>query len=153
MKPIRERLTYANVMATIAVFGVIAGGTAVALPDGDGGPAKRPVKFKALTTLNGCGSYSENLFRPSAGKDSSGIVHLRGGLGGCDDAEDDVLFRLKPKLRPAKETWAVVPVNGGLGAVYVQPDGTGHFTDVAAATVGDPSEVIFLDNVSFPAKP
>lgn len=32
MSQLRQRLTYANVMSTIAVFGVIAGGTALALP-------------------------------------------------------------------------------------------------------------------------
>jgi hypothetical protein len=146
----REKLSYANVMATIAVFGVIAGGTAVALPDRDSGPRERPVTFKQLNMLNGCEVFSETLFRPSAGKDSSGIVHLRGVMYGCDP--DETLFRLKPKLRPKKSTWSVVVVNGGLGAVYVNPDGTGHFTNVAAATNGDPTESIFLDGITFPAR-
>lgn len=138
----RERLTYANVLATLAVFGVVAGGTAVALPDGQ---AKRGTEMRRLHLRNGWASYSPQLAKPAAGKDSDGFVHLQGGITGNVAMSP---FRLAPKLRPPGEVDFVIVTNGpGTAALAISKGGAAHISNIN----GDPSETSWLDGVTFRA--
>jgi hypothetical protein len=156
---IRRRLTYANVMSTLAVFGVLAGGTALALPgrnsvdSGDirNGQVKAAdvadLEFKNAKLLGGWVDSDDDDAPPGFAVDAQGVVHLRGGLDGSD-AVDTMPFRLPRALRPApghRIRELVLAGNNTVGVVNVLEDGS------VIVNATDPV-LVSLDGISFSPK-
>jgi hypothetical protein len=83
MKRLRTQLTYANVMATVAVFLVLAGGTAVAatqmLPKNSVGP--RQLKKGAVTPAKLNRAAKSTLTGPTGPKGATGATGPKGDKG------------------------------------------------------------------------
>jgi hypothetical protein len=156
---IGRRLTYANVMSTLAVFGVLAGGTALALPgrnsvdSGDirNGQVKAPdvadLEFKNAKLLDGWLDSDDDDAPPGFAIDAQGVVHLRGALDGSD-AIDGEAFRLPRALRPApghRVRELVLAGNNTVGVVNVFEDGSVLVNATDAALVS-------LDGITFTPK-
>jgi len=156
---ILSRLTYANVMSTLAVFAVLAGGTALALPgrnsvdSGDirNGQVKAPdvadLEFKNAKLLNGWVASDDDGALPGFAVDAEGIVHLRGALDGTD-ALDTVAFTLPRALRPApghRVRELVLAGNNTVGVLNVFEDGS------VFANATDPA-LVSLDGITFSPK-
>jgi hypothetical protein len=142
MRRIRSHLTYANVMATIAVFLVLGGGAYAAfhLPKNSvrsgnivNGQVKTkdlgvPVRFKDAGVRSTCspGIWVNNFptltNRAAYARDPFGFVHLRGIVSTCNGA-GLTIFRLPAGFRPAKlESMADIGYSSA-SAVQVTPGG------------------------------
>jgi hypothetical protein len=168
MRRIRQHLTYANVMATIAVFLVLSGGTAVALSGSNtvfsddivNGQVK-PQDLAPAPTIIGAGlpdacstttwSNDRDLDFNRAGyyRDPYGRVFLRGAVQNCGYS-GDTIFTLPPGYRPGKHE-----VQMGAGGSDQTPEVD---IDAVGGTVRAPgqptnSPPVWLDGLSFRCGP
>ena len=143
MRRIRSKLTYANVMATLAVFLVLGGGAYAAfhLPKNSvrsrnivNGQVKTkdlgvPVRFKDAGVRSLCSpgiwvnNFPTKTNRAAYARDPFGFVHLRGIVSTCNGA-GMTIFKLPAGYRPAKlESMTDLGFSGGSSAVQVTPGG------------------------------
>jgi hypothetical protein len=142
MRRIRSHLTYANVMATLAVFLVLGGGAYAAfhLPKNSvksrnivNGQVKTkdlgvPVRFKdaGLPGLCKPGVWVNNnpttTNRAAYARDAFGFVHLRGIVSTCNGA-GMTIFKLPAGFRPAKLELLAGFGFSSASAVQVAPGG------------------------------
>jgi hypothetical protein len=155
MRRIRQHLTYANVIATIAVFLVLGGGSAVALSGsntvqsddlGPGAQVKaadvaanavdgqdvKDLTFQPLTLKNGWIGNCSGAGAPGIAKSVEGIVHLRGGI--CQTpGSSDPSFTVPAGFRPSKPEFLVVDLlSGYTGRIRIEPNG--GFTSLAGVS-------------------
>jgi hypothetical protein len=152
---IRDRLTYANVVATIALFVALGGGTYAAfnLPRNSveskhivNGQVKggdvADVKWKPVTLINGWTAVGDPFNDPGYAIDAEGFVHLRGVLNGSLQTSP-AAFDLPPNARPARNQR--VAISGTATSALVLPDGQ---VRINGTDITSPS----LDGAAFPAK-
>jgi hypothetical protein len=110
MRRIHSHLTYANVISTLALFLVLAGGSAVAL-NGSNTVSNDDVKdlrFVTLQLTNGWQRDSnQGTYAPSVAIDDQGVVHFRGAME-QPTGTSNTAFRLPKAFRPRKNLY--VPV-------------------------------------------
>jgi hypothetical protein len=152
---IRDRLTYANVTATIALFVALSGGAyaALNLPRNSveskhivNGQVKAAdvadVKFKPVTLINGWTAVGDPFNDPGYAVDAEGLVHLRGVLNGALETSPEA-FDLPPDARPARNTR--VAISGTATSALVLPDGQ---VRINGSDISSPS----LDGAAFSIK-
>jgi hypothetical protein len=171
---IRSRLTYANVMATIAVFIALGGGAyaAFSLPRNSVKSkhivnhqvkAKDLVKPAAVKSAglptNESGSCAESPgewaeFDPDSRgrlgyyRDVDGVVHLNGAAVDC--STDDIIFHLPPGFRPRNPFEAAIGLRNNGPPVSVDIVRATGEVNVITAADGD---IYKLDPVSFRCGP
>jgi hypothetical protein len=148
---LRSHLTYANVIATLAVFLVVGGGTAFAAyvvssnsqigpgtvsghspPAGKhaniiagsvNGADVKDLAFQDLTLGTGWSGGCYGTGAPAVAKSAEGVVHLRGGM--CrTSGTSTFLFTLPAAYRPANPEYLTVDqINGATGRIDVNPNG------------------------------
>jgi hypothetical protein len=175
MRRMRRHLTYANVMATLAVFLVLGGGAYAAfhLPRNSvrsrnivNGQVRqqdlaKPPPFKSAglkgntvpgvctSTPNQWASSSPGSYGPVGFyRDLDGIVHLTGIPMYCNPPSD-VIFRLPPGYRPPQRIQIQESGDGG----QVRPIALNGRTGGVAANGLSTGYTVFLDGVSFRCGP
>lgn len=163
-----NRISPSMVVAVVALFAAIAGGTAVALHGGSAGrPELKVVKDNPQSFSDPCSTgetkvfcgvisppyngwehYGNGFAEVSYLIDDDGIVHL-GGVATAEGTAGDTIFILPDKYRPADaRDFAVACGEGGTANICrlrVRPNG-----EVNQRT-GDVNEAISLDGTSYPA--
>jgi hypothetical protein len=158
-------LSYANVMATFAVF-IALGAGAYAATQINGSALKnrsvagnklkkhtvsatetKPIAMKSMFSglENGWQQGGGGFASPAYGKDASGIVHLQGLVTNASNTSA-AIFTLPSAYRPDGEI--EIPVRVGFGGPIGEVDiigGTG------AVQLEQPTGEVHLDGVSFPA--
>jgi len=172
---LRSHLTYANVMATLAVFLVLGGGAYAGfhLPKDSvrsgnilNGEVKKqdlakPPPFqsaglRAANVLVGCTSAPNQwaVYAPSVYgqvgyyRDLDGIVHLAGQATYCDPPSA-VIFRLPPGYRPPKVEVQDAVFGGGVLRIGLDSS-TGDVTAFGSLSTLD---VVGLDGITFRCGP
>jgi hypothetical protein len=136
----------ASVVALVAAV-IAVSGTAIAFPDGKQPSTKAPnaIDYRNLHLKFGWHG-SAGAFKPQAGKDGFGVVHLRGGVEGGTAQQT---FRLPKSFRPKHAV--VVTVYGGgpePATLDIHDDGRGF---LLGASTSFPASA-HLDGVTFSTK-
>ncbi len=167
MRRIRRPLTYANVMATIAVF-IALGGSALAkviitnnsqvaentiaghhakgskhpniVPDSISARDLQQLVFHKPTLRNGWTPAERD---PAFTEDAYGIVHLLGSVVQSGGSSNSTIFKLPPAYRPPGFVDTPVAIVGGEpGVLTINVDGT-------VAPVSGPTTFVDLEGVAF----
>lgn len=161
LRKLRARLTYANVMSTIAVFLAIGGGLAWALANNSvrsrhivNGQVKKQdvqdLRYTNLNLKNGWSSFGGSL-TPAAALDAQGVVHLRGAIA-QGIADGDNFAQLPTAFRPNQDVFMPVATgNHNLGRLNVEPNGEMTVEPDAGGTVPADAHKNFtsLDGVTY----
>jgi hypothetical protein len=155
MRRIRAKLTYANVISSLALFLVLAGGSAVAL-NGSNTVSNDDVKdlrFVTLQLTNGWQRDSnQGTYAPSVAIDDQGVVHFRGAMEQATGT-GNTAFRLPRAFRPRKNVyvpvyeWAAHP--GGLFIFGQNGLATDGIVEVSAQDYSFAQQFTSLDGASF----
>ena len=125
MKSIRSRLTYANVVSSLALFLVLAGGAAwaVKVPRKSVGP--KQLKANAVTTSKiKANAVTTRKIRRNAvrtGKIRDGAIEsakIADGSVGLNDLNQSALPYLADRVHQARGREGAVPIEAGTPAVY-----------------------------------
>jgi hypothetical protein len=141
MNHIRSRLTYSNVIASIALFAALGGGAYAAATVGPGDIENDAVRgrhiannavnskqvgdlrFRRLELINGW-ETDFNGRAPAFAIDAQGVVHLRGRM---TNRTCEILicraFDLPAAIRPPKQIQLVTRVSGGTGSLVLPTEG------------------------------
>ena len=149
LRRLRDKLSYANVMATLAVALVLGGGTAAAL-QGQNSVQNNDVQdlsFKILTLKNGWEPYRNGLYAPAVALDDQGEVHIRGAIDQTAGT-NNVAFKLPKEFRPKKDVVEPVVMLSEIGHLKINSDGN---VDVVPFTLSDAQAETDLEGVTFSA--
>jgi Collagen triple helix repeat (20 copies) len=129
LKRLRSKLTYANVMATIAVFLVLAGGTAFAATEmlPKNGVGTKQLAKEAVTPAKLSKASKATLTGPKGATGATGATGSQGPKGD-QGLKGDKGETGEPGL-PATKLWAVVEgatLKRGSGVTKVESEGTGQ---------------------------
>jgi hypothetical protein len=124
MKSARKRLTYANVMSSIAVFLVVAGGTAFAASQlGKETVGSKQLKKEAvgLAKINAAAKSSlKGATGPAGPKGDTGPQGAKGDRGEKGErGEPGAAVQVLPSGQTATGVWAVSAANGGLAMTAI----------------------------------
>ena len=141
MKTTRPRLRLpspALIISCVALFSALGGGAYAATSLSSSSPT-----WHNGTYLNGWSTYGSSYAHAGYAKDSNGVVHLRGGVGGGSAEE---VFQLPVGYRPTHYVYTTIYTEGGTqGSLEITPTGA------VEPFGGSSTSYSGLDGVSFVA--
>jgi hypothetical protein len=124
MKFLRKRLTYANVMSSIAVFLVVAGGTAFAASQlGKESVGTKQLKKEAVSLAKINAAAKKSLKGATGPQGPAGAAGAKGEKGDKGEkgerGEPGPAVQVLPSGQTATGVWAVSAANGGLAMTAI----------------------------------